>query len=113
MEALEQEKRVHDAWGFALGHGDQLLDWERIMGSTRKDAMAVHVIAPQGNCVTSRPLAVTLPDFTEGALPMSSWRMTDKMLGNWGGLIRVGRTRELAPWEGRLVQHHVHKPLHA
>ena len=34
-------------------------------------------------------------------------------VGNWGGLVKVGHTRELAPWERRLVQHLVHKPLQA
>ena len=56
-------------------------------------------------------MGVTLTDFTEWTLPYILLQDDGQDVGNWGWLVRVGHTRELARWEGRLVQQLVHKPF--
>ena len=47
--------------------------------------IAVQVSDPLGNIVARIPLGVTLPAFSEWALPTALWRMMDKMLGTGVG----------------------------
>ena len=83
------------------------------MANTRNKALAVRVRDPLGNIVTPSPLGVTLPNFTERALPYVLVEDDGQDVGNWGGLEKVAHTSERAPWDGRLVQHLVSKPLQA
>ena len=113
VDALEEGQEGTLTWGNAAGHADQLLDWERIMANTRSKAPPVQVRDPLGNIVTPPTLEATLPDFNEWALPYVLVQDDGKDVGNWGGFERAAHTRELAQWEGRLVQHFVYKPLQA
>ena len=81
------------------------------MANNGKSEVAVHVRDPLGNIVTPIPLGVTLPDFTEWALPYVLVEDDGQVVGDWGGLERVAHTTCLQPWEVRLVQHLVAKPL--
>ena len=71
----------------------------------------MHVRNLQGNIVTPMPLGVTLPDFTEWALPFLLVEDDGQDVGNPCGLVKVGHTREVAQWEGRPVQQLMHKLL--
>ena len=62
-------KRARDPWGYAPGHADELLDFERIMANTRGKEVVVQVKDPPLNIVTPISLGVTLLDFTEWAVP--------------------------------------------
>ena len=80
-------KRARDPWGYAPGHADELLDFERIMANTRSKEVAVHARDPLGNIVTPIPLGVTVRDFTQLALPYVLVE-DDRMLGpgvGWKG----------------------------
>ena len=54
---------------------------------------------------------VILPHFTEWALPYVLVEDDGHVVGDWGGLERVIHTTNLKPWEPRLVQHLMGKPL--
>ena len=59
-------------------------------------------------------LGVTLPDFTEWALPYSLIKDEDTNWLRWhdiGGLVRVCHTNKLQHWEKRPVQFLITKPL--
>ena len=107
----KKHKRARDPWGYSLGSADQLLDFERIMANTRKDEVSVRVKYPLGNIVKPRLLGVILPDFTEWALPYVLVEDNGHDSGDWGGLVRVTHTTKLDPWEQRLVQDLMGKPL--
>ena len=104
-------QRARGPWGYAPGHADQLLDLWRIMASTPNEEVAVHVRDPPANIVTPIPLGATLPDFTEWALPYLFVEDAGQDVGDLGGLEKVAGTTRLQPWEVRLVQHLVAKPL--
>ena len=57
------------------------------------------------------PLGVTLLDFTEWALAYVLLEDDGQDVGKWGRLVRVAHTKELAKWEGTVLQHLVHKPV--
>ena len=109
----KRHKRARDPWGYSPGSADQLLDFERIMPNTRKDEVSVRVKHPLGNIVKPRLLGVILPDFTEWALPYFLVEDDGQDARDWGGLVRVTHTTKLDPWEQRLIQHLVGKPLFA
>ena len=84
------------------------------MANTRKDEVSVSVRDARGNIVKPRLPGVILPDFTEWARPyvlVEDDGQEDRGQGDWGGLVRVTHTSKLDPWEQRLVQHLVGKPL--
>ena len=109
-----RHKRARDPWGYSPGSEDQMLDFERIMATTRKDEVSVSVRDARGNIVKPRLLGVILHDFTEWALPyvlVEDDGQEDKGQRDWVGLTRVTHTSKLDLWEQRLVQHLVGKPL--
>ena len=81
------------------------------MANTWGKEVAVQVRDPLGNIVTPIPLGVTLPHFTEWPLPYVFVEDDGQDVGDWDGLERVAHTTRLQPWEVRLVQHLVAKPL--
>ena len=64
-----------------------------------------------GIIVKPRLLWVILPNSTEWALPYVLVEDDGHDSGDWGGLVRVTHTIKLDPWELRVVQHLMGKPL--
>ena len=85
---------------------DQLLDWERIMANKRVGTLEMRLRLQSGE-VEPKHLGVTLPDFTEWALPYILIRDEDTYWAGWHdieGLERVCHTQDLADHEQRPVQ---------
>ena len=102
-----------DPWGFSAPQSDQLLDWERIMANKRVGTLEMRVRLEVGD-VEPKHLGVTLPDFTEWALPYILIRDEDTDWAGWhdiDGLERVCHTQDLADHEQRPVQFLVTKPF--
>ena len=92
---------------------DQLLDWERIMANKRVGTLEMRLRLQSGE-VEPKHLGVTLPDFTERALPYILIRDEDTDWAGWHdieGLERVCHTQDLADHEQRPVQFLVTKPF--
>ena len=105
--------KASDPWGFSPPQSDQLLDWERIMANKRVGTLEMRVRLEAGD-VKPKHLGVTLPDFTEWALPYILLRDEDTGWVGWHdieGLERVCHTDELADHEQRPVQFLLSNPL--
>ena len=92
---------------------DQLLHWERIMANKRVGTLEMRVRLEAGG-VEPKHLGVTLPDFTEWALPYILLRDEDTGWAGWHdieGLQRVCHTQDLADHEQRPVQFLLTKPF--
>ena len=90
---------------------DQLLDWERIMANKRVGTLETQLRLQSGE-VEPIHLGVTLPDFTEWALPYILIKDTDWALWHEiDGLERVCHTQELPDHAQRPVQFLLTKPL--
>ena len=92
---------------------DQLLDWERIMANKRVGTLEMRLRLETGE-VEPKHLGVTLPDFTEWALPYILIRDEDTAWAGWHdieGLERVCHTQEMADHEQRPVQLLLTKPF--
>ena len=84
-------------------HTDQLLDWERIMANKRVGTLEMRLRLETGE-VEPKHLGVTLPDFTEWALPYILIRDADTAwagLHDIEGLERVCHTQDLVGHEQR------------
>ena len=102
-----------DPWGFSPPQSAQLLDWERIMANKRVGTLEMRVRLEVGD-VEPNHLGVTLPDFTEWALPYILLRDEDTGWAGWHdieGLERVCHTQDLADHEQRPVQFLLTKPF--
>ena len=100
-------------WGFSPPLSDQLLDWERIIANKRVGTLEMRVRLEAGD-VKPKHLGVTLPDFTEWALPYILLRDEDTGWAGWHdieGLERVCHTQDLADHEQRPVQFLLTKPF--
>ena len=104
-----------DAWGFSPPppRSDQLLDWEPIMANKRVGTLEMRLRLQPGE-VEPKHFGVTLPDFTEWALPYILIRDEDTAWAGWHdieGLERVCHTQDLADHEQRPVQFLLTKPF--
>ena len=102
-----------DPWGFSPPQSDQLLDWGRIMANKRVGTLEMRVRLEAGE-VEPKHLGVTLPYFTEWALPYILIRDEDTDWAGWhdiDGLERVCHTQDLADHEQRPVQFLLTKPF--
>ena len=85
---------------------DQLFDWERIMANKRVGTLEMRLRLPSGE-VEPIHLGVTLPEFTEWALPYILIKDEDTDGAGWHaieGLERVCHTQDSADHEQRPVQ---------
>ena len=92
---------------------DQLLDWEQIVANNRVGTLEMRLCLQSGE-VEPKHLGVTLPDFTEWALPYILIRDEDTHWAGWHdneGLERVCHTQDLADHEQRPVQFLLTKPF--
>ena len=64
----KKHAKALDPWGSPPPQSDQLLDWERIMANKRVGTLEMRLRLETGE-VEPIHLRVTLPDFTEWALP--------------------------------------------
>ena len=99
-----------DTWGFSP---PPLLDSERVMANKRVGTLEMRLRLETGE-VEPKHLGVTLPDFTEWALPYILIRDEDTSWAGWHdieGLERVCHTQDLADHEQRPVQFLLTKPF--
>ena len=92
---------------------DQLLDWERVMANKRVAALEMRLRLQSGE-VEPVHLGVTLPDFTEWALPYILIRDEGIDWAGWHdieGMERVCHTQDWAGHEQRRVQFLLTKPF--
>ena len=110
----KKHKHAQDHWGFAPPpHNDQFLDGERIMCHKRADTLEMQLGILTGD-VTLLHIGVTLPDFTEWALPYILIKDEDTNWAGWHnieGLERVCHTDHVEKWAKMLVQFLINKPL--
>ena len=109
----KKHKQAQDPWGPPPPHSDQLLDWEQIMCNKRANTVERQLQVETGD-VTPVHMGVTLPDFTEWALPYILIKDEDTNRTRWHdieGLERVCHTNELQEWEKRPVQFLINKLL--
>ena len=103
-----------DPWGFSPPpQRDQLLHRVRIMANKRVGTLEMRLRLQSGE-VEPKHLGVTLPDFTEWALPYILIRDEDTKWAGWHdieGLDRVCHAQDWADHEQRPVQFLLTKPL--
>ena len=109
----KKHAKALDPWGFFPLQCDQLLNWERIMANRRVGTLEMRLRLETGE-VEPIHLGVTLPDFTECALPYILIKHEDTNWVGWHdieGLERVCHRDELPDHAKTPIQFLITKPL--